>query len=73
MNGSNVYATGLTVQAHVSTNATVDRGNGAKDTTKAIETIVGASASDSFYGSPTRTISSGAMGTTDSCRSVAMT
>jgi Ca2+-binding RTX toxin-like protein len=52
MNGSNIYATGLTVQAHDSTNATIDRGNGAKDTTKAIETIIGASTSDSFYGSP---------------------
>lgn len=50
--GSNIYATGLTVQAHDSTDATVDRGSGAKDTTQGIETIVGASTDDTFYGSP---------------------
>jgi Ca2+-binding RTX toxin-like protein len=50
--GSNIYANGLTVQAHDATNATVDRGNGAKDTTQGIETIVGASTNDTFYGSP---------------------
>lgn len=52
VNESNIDVTGLTVRAHDSTDATVDRGDGAKDTTTGIETIVGASTGDTFYGSP---------------------